>query len=99
MSNSDAQQYQAARQQADNQPEGQYLMNGLYLPALVAVLNEVDRNVEDYQDYRWFSSLDQRLEAVGCRLLSDDSSNRLVDAQKILDSPFVRMPLIARAKC
>ena len=56
MSNLDAQLYQTARQQADNRPEGQYLMNGLYLPALVAVLDDVDRNVEEYQNYRWFSS-------------------------------------------
>ena len=97
MSSIDAQQYKAAREQADNQPEGQYLMNGLYLPALVAILNEVDQNPIDYQDNRWFSSLEQRLEAVGCRPLGDDSSNRLVDAQNILDWPFPRMPLIARA--
>lgn len=97
MSSLDAQQYEAARKQADNQPEGQYLMNGLYLPALVAVLNDVDRNIDEYGDYRWFSSLDHRLEAVGCRRLGSDGSNRLVDAQKILDSPFPKMPLIARA--
>ncbi len=82
MSNLDAQHYQAAREQADNQPEGQYLMNGLYLPALVAVLNDVDRNIDEYKDYRWYSSLDQRLESVGCRHLGSVSSNRLVDAQK-----------------
>ena len=97
MSSLDARQYQTARVQANNQPEGQYLMNGLYLPAVIALLNEVDQNAEDYQDYRWFTSLDQRLEAVGCRPLGNNSSNRLVDAQKILDSPFPRMPLIARA--
>ena len=97
MSSLDAQQYKVARLQADNCPEGQYLMNGLYLPALIALLNEVDQNSGDYQDYRWFTSLDQRLEFVGCRALGDNSSNRLVDAQKILDSPFPKMPLIARA--
>ena len=32
MSNADA-AYETAREQANNQPEGQYLMNGLYLPA------------------------------------------------------------------
>ena len=97
MSDADAQQYQTAREQTGNQPEGQYLMNGLYLPALIAVLNEVDQNPDDYRDYRWFSSLDQRLEVVGCSLLGENSSNRLVDAQKVLDSPFPRMPLIALA--
>ena len=95
MSDSDAQRYQAAREQANNQPEGQYLMNGLYLPALVALLNDADRNSDDYRDWRWFASLDHRLEAVGSPLLGTDNSNRIVDAQKILDSPFLRMPLIA----
>ncbi|MDE0712021.1 MAG: hypothetical protein OXH60_07790 [Rhodospirillales bacterium] len=97
MSNANTEQFQSARKLADNQPESQYLMNGLYLPALVALLNDVDQNAEDYRDFRWFSSLDHRLEAVGCLPLGGDSSNRLVDAQKILDSPFPRMPLIAGA--
>ena len=95
MSKSDGLKYQTAREKADNQAEGQYLMNGLYLPALVAVLNDVDDHPEDHRDSRWFASLDQRLEAVGCHPLGSDSSNRLVDAQKLLESPFPKMPLIA----
>lgn len=97
MSDADSQQYQSARDQVGNQPEGQYLLNGLYLPALIAVLNEVDLAPDDYRDCRWFSSLDQRLEDVECSPLGENSSNRLTDAQKILDSPFIRMPLIASA--
>lgn len=95
MSNTDANRFKVARERANNQPEGQYLMNGLYLPALVAVLNEIDQNVDDYRDHRWFASLDERLGAVGCRHLGERSSNRLIDAQKVLDSPFTRMPMIA----
>lgn len=98
MSNADADRYTAARDRANNQPDGQYLMNGLYLPALIAVLNEVDRDIDAHRDSRWFSSLDQRLEAVGCKPLGATSSNRLIDAQKILDSPFLKMPLISLAE-
>ena len=98
MSNADAARYEAAREHANNQPEGQYLMNGLYLPALVAVLNDVDQNVDDYAGYRWFASLDQRLEAVECPPLGNSGSNRLIDAQKLLDCPFPRMPMIAKAE-
>ena len=98
MSNADAARYETAREQANNQPEGQYLMNGLYLPALVAVLNYVDQNVDDYSSYRWFASLDHRLEAVECGPLGDSGSNRLIDAQKLLDNPFPRMPMIAKAE-
>ena len=97
MSNADAAKYEGARKRANNQPEGQYLMNGLYLPALVAVLNDVDRNTSDYSSYRWFASLDHRLEDAGCQHLGSENSNRLIDAQKLLDSPFSRMPLIATA--
>ncbi len=98
MSDADSRQYGIAREHVGNQPEGQYLMNGLYLPALIAVLNEVDQDSEVYREFRWFSSLDQRLEAVGCSPLGENNSNRLVDAQKVLDSPFPRMPLIERAE-
>ena len=97
MSDSDTHQYQTAREQIADQPEGQYLMNGLYLPALIAVLNEIDQNAQDFSNHRWFASLDQRLESVGCPNLGSVNSNRLIDAQKILDSPFLRMPLIADA--
>ena len=95
MSNANAAQYEAARKRANNQAEGQYLMNGLYLPALLSVLQEVDQDPDQYRDYRWFASLDQRLESVGCQTLGPGNSNRLVDAQKILDSPFPKMPIIA----
>ena len=98
MSSDDAARYEAAREHANNQPEGQYLMNGLYLPALVAVLNEVDQDVDEYSGYRWFASLDQRLEAVECAPLGKPCSGRLIDAQKLLDSPFPRMPMIAKAE-
>ncbi len=98
MSNASATRYEAAREHANNQPDGQYLMNGLYLPALVAVLNDVDQNVDDYSHCRWFGSLDQRLEAVECQPLGTLGSNRLIDAQKLLDHPFPRMPIIANAE-
>ena len=97
MSTADATRYDAARRRANNQAEGQYLMNGLYLPALLSVLKDVDQNHQEYEDYRWFASLDQRLESVGCQLLGGASPNRLADAQKILDYPFPKMPIIVEA--
>ena len=98
MSEADANLYTTARNRANNQPEGQYLMNGLYLPALVAVLKDADQNPEDYRDFRWFASLDQRLDAVGCKPLGSNDADRLVDAQKVLDSPFPKMPVIAQGE-
>ena len=97
MSLTDSKQYQAARSQANHTPDGQYLMNGIYLPALIHVLTAADRDVDIYGRRRWFASLDQRLEAVGCPPLGSSDADRLVDAQKVLDSPFSKMPLIAHA--
>lgn len=98
MSNADGVLYEAARENANNQPDGQYLMNGIYLPALVAILNEVDGNVDDYSHCRWFASLDQRLEAVKCSPLGNAGANRLLDAQALLDFPFPRMPIIVQVE-
>ena len=98
MSEADAQLYRVARNRANHRPESQYLMNGLYLPALIAVLNEVDQNIEDYSECRWFASLDHRLQAVNCRQLGSPNANRWADAQRVLDMPFTKMPIIAEAE-
>lgn len=95
MSEHDLERFSNARAQANFRPEGQYLINGLYLPALIAVLNEVDQNADEYRDFRWFASLDHRLEAVNCNPLGHKTSKRHIDAQTVLDSPFVKMPIIA----
>ena len=99
MSPRDSSQYKEARERSNGQVEGHYLMNGLYLPALIDVLNRVDKEPEEYrQSHRWFASLDERLESVGCSPLGSRNSNRSLDAQKLLDSPFPRMPLLVAAE-
>ena len=96
MSLNDSERYKMARKIANSQAEAQYLLNGLYLPALLSVLLETDKNTEMYQDYRWFSSLNNRLETVGCAHLGSETADRLLDAQKTLDYPFTKMPLMAQ---
>ena len=96
MSTHDAELLTSARSQLSDRGEGYYLLNGLYFPALLAVLTEADRYAENFEDYRWFASLNQRLEEVGCDSLGSENANRVVDAQKILDFPFTKMPLIAK---
>ncbi len=98
MSEADSLRYDSARNAANSRPEGQYLMNGLYLPALISVLNEVDRSHEEYRDFRWFAFLDQRLQQVDCSPLGTPNVDRLTDAQKVLDWPFPKMPMIAEAE-
>ena len=98
MSESDSERYSAARNLANNRPEGQYLMNGLYLPALIAVLTQVDQHPQDWSECRWFESLDQRLQAVECKQLGSAGADRWIDAQRLLDMPFTKMPVIAEAQ-
>lgn len=98
MSVSDSNNYSLARNNANNQPDGQYLMNGLYLPALIVVLNCADQDTETYENYRWFSALNHRLEKADCRLLGSKNADRLVDAQRVLEHPFPKMPIIAEVK-
>ena len=98
LSPSDYRRALAARDRAYRTDEGQYLMNGLYLPALIQVLCAADRDHEAYADYRWFHTLDQRLEAVGCERIGSERAERAVDAQKVLESPFAKMPMIAMAE-
>lgn len=99
MSPGDSARYKEAREHSSDRPEGHYLMNGLYLPALVAVLGQVDQDADEYREsYRWFASLEERLEAVHCRPLGSDGPSRLLDAQKVLDSPFPKMPLFSESE-
>lgn len=95
LSPADSSRFVAARDQANNTPQGQYLMNGLYLPVLIHVLNEADKSCDEFEEYRWFDSLNHRLEAVGCEPLGSTSANRALDAQKVLESPFAKMPMLA----
>ena len=98
MSLDDSLRYSLARNRVNRTQEGQYLMNGVYLPALVYVLSVADRDQDEYSDRRWFSALDQRLDALGCKSLGTRNADRLADAQKVLESPFGKMPIIAHAE-
>ena len=76
----------------DDRATAAYLMNGIYLPALVHVLNEADQSVDDYGGRRWFSTLDKKLKALDCSRLGGAGSDRLADAQKLLGCPLGRLP-------
>ena len=97
LSDADSKRFQSARGEANNTPEGQYLMNGLFLPVLIHVLNEADKNPDDYSRYRWFDSLNDRLETLELKSLGSKRAERAIDAQKVLEYPFVKMPMIAEA--
>ena len=97
MSKDDYERFNKARQRADDTPDAAYIMNSIYLPALVWVLEQADRddNGEQFEDRRWRRALAKRLEDIGCKELGSPSPNRLEDAQKLLEEPFKNLPLMA----
>lgn len=86
----------SARNRVNKTADAHYLMNGVYLPALVWVLQEADREQESYADRRWYRALQGQLKRAKCQSLGDGAPDRLMDAQKLLESPFLRMPMMAR---
>lgn len=90
-------QFSNARARVNNHQDGFYLVNGIYLPVLIAVLNDLDQATDEFREYSWFSSVERRLEDLECKPIGSPDANRLLDAQKVLESPFLRMPIIAEA--
>lgn len=92
----DFDRFKVARARALADGTSNYLMNGVYLPALSWVLSEADKDADTYRDYRWYGAVEDALSRIGCRPIGDgESANRLVDAQKILESPFGRLPFLS----
>lgn len=97
MSQSEYNSFQEARNRVNGKPDAWYIMNAIYLPALVYVLQEADKDKDgDYDQCRWFRSLNKRLEDCDCSLLGQEGqkTDRLSDAQTLLEQPYAKMPLI-----
>ena len=91
---SDLRLLETVRAQAKTASDWAYLMNGLYLPALVYALTEADRGDADevYGRQRWYSSLQARLEEIEAQPLgSSETADRARGAQRLLDLPFSRL--------
>ena len=98
MAEGDYDRFMVARNRVNRTRDAQYLMNGVYLPALVSVLHEADRDEESHADRRWYRSLQAQLENAKCLPLGAVTADRLVDAQGLLKQPFPRMPLMAEGE-
>ncbi len=88
MSEETSRLYKSVRLEVIKKSDVHYLMNSLYLPALVKVLYEADNDTKTYENFRWYSALNNLLEFAHCPVLGSASSNRVLDAQKLLASPF-----------
>lgn len=71
--------------------EGAYLLNGLYLAALIHVMNQADAAADDYENRRWFNRLNYRLTQEGLEQLGDVQSDRARDAQAIFKRPLASL--------
>lgn len=100
MRREDHEQFLYARAALDGSSDGAYIMSALYLPALVYVLTQADASADDLRDYRWFRSLESRLDTLGCSPLGSQDSkiDRLQDAQRIFDDPFARLPFMTQTE-
>lgn len=94
MAPQDHARFTAARESVNNRPDAAYIMNSVYLPALIYVLQEGDDDSEEFSDKRWFRALNARLESKNLPKLGE-KSNRLVDAQTLLEYPFAKLPLLS----
>ena len=91
---SDSKLLETVRAQAKTASDWSYLMNGLYLPALVYALAEAGRSdaQQVYGERRWYSSLQARLEQIEAPSLeSSNGADRARDAQRLLDLPFSKL--------
>lgn len=94
MSTPDYERFLLARSRVNGTADASYIMNAIYLPALIWVLQEADKGEEQYRDLRWYRALDARLSEKGYMPLSTANVNRLTDAQRLLQTPFARLPLL-----
>lgn len=88
-----------ARSRVGKSSELAYLINGVYLPALIWLLCEADAGDDDgdFADMRWYSALESALERNQCKPLGAKDVNRAdraVDAQVLLENPFPQMPVL-----
>lgn len=94
MQPTDYRRFRSARDRVRSTPDGAYLMNGIYLPALLYLLDVVDTaDPEELSSKRWYRSLEARLRECRCPPIGSESADRLRDAQTILENPFPRMPM------
>ena len=84
--------FRDARARLNGTQDQAYLMNSVYMPALLHVLSTADAASNDYSDRRWYRSLDAKLDDLKRPGLGASATNRLLDAQELLERPFAQLP-------
>ena len=75
---------------------GAYILNSVYLPALVWLLHKADQMKDGPEPHEelWWHAVDAALERADLRELPDENRDALRDAQLLLKFPFSRLPLL-----
>ena len=94
VSRNDKARLDEARAAARSASDWAYIMNGIYLPALIWVLAEADKDSREqqFEEFRWHASLQARLQQIGAPALgAKNAEDRVRNAQSLLDNPFSRL--------
>jgi hypothetical protein len=67
------------------------VMNAVYIPVIMEVLDRLKDGSEQYEPYRWLHPFRARCEGAGVDLVKPDLLN---DAQKVLAQPFGMLRLL-----
>lgn len=95
MSNTDYEAFRVAERLDGDTPEQAALLNGIYLPALLYALTSADDQSQDFgDDCRWRQVIEEKLEQEKMPGFGKPS-DRLRDAQRLLDRPFAHLRFIA----
>lgn len=91
-SEKDKDKLDAARGAAKATGDGMHwapIMNGLYLPALIWVLEQADNQKSDLEKWDWYAALSTLLEHRGAPPLgAQDARDRVKDAHILMKAPF-----------
>ena len=64
------------------------VMNGLYVPVVMEILNQLRGGIEQFEQYRWLHPFLARCEQLGVDI---ESPSLLNDAQRLLGNPFAAL--------
>lgn len=90
----DFERFCRARQRLSSNADAYYLMNSVYLPAILYLLEVADTDRDELASKRWYTSLETRLRDLDCPPIGSESADRLRDAQAILENPFQSLPFL-----
>lgn len=79
------------RQQSSGEP---VIMNSVYLPAVMEVLDRLREDDSVYQDRRWYNPFKERCRSLGITISA--GSSIIEGAQKILERPLIKLEILVR---